>query len=292
MADLMRIPLPPERMKEQTAIAGEPYIMEWYPTDGGYASIAIHVYDLLNGAADGVNSTGLSVSMFSDEEAMAELGNNLEKNELRTPQIVGLHPPQVLRHLLDTCSNVEEAKETLLTIKQYYPLWPAIFIIADISGNSFIYEDSTYRYKQNITDGNGKLQIITNFQVNKHKSLDQMPKEFSMATNAFWRYKKLDEVTSGHNGLFSTDNMKYNQQCVNILQMFETVAKDPNHRGIAAGSNSRTLWRSLYNQNEKSMEVSFYLGEETNSGGKIIERRSDYLKFSLDEDYKYDPVKN
>jgi hypothetical protein len=40
------------------------------------------------------------------------------------------------------------------------------------------------------------------------------------------------------------------------------------------------------------MEVSFYLGEETNSGGKIIERRSDYLKFSLDEDYKYDPVKN
>ena len=116
--------------------------------------------------------------MFSDKEAMAELGNNLEKHELRTLQIVGLHAPQVLHHLLDTCSTVEEAKETLLKIKQYYPLWPAIFIIADISGNSFIYEDSTYRNRQNITDGNGKPQIITNFQVHKYSLAIRCRKNF------------------------------------------------------------------------------------------------------------------
>lgn len=78
IADLLRLPLPPEIKKQMSPVMSEPYIMEWYPEDGGYSSLAIHAFELLSGSLDGLNSEGLVVSIMADEEALAELGPNLE----------------------------------------------------------------------------------------------------------------------------------------------------------------------------------------------------------------------
>src|SRR5262245_25011075 len=44
LADLLRIPLPPEVKAKMSPLMGEPYIMEWHPEDAGYASLAIHAF--------------------------------------------------------------------------------------------------------------------------------------------------------------------------------------------------------------------------------------------------------
>ena len=43
----------------------------------------------------------------------------------------------------------------------------------------------------------------------------------------------------------------------------------------------RTLWHGLDDQEARSAEFSFYLGEEIGADGKHVERRSEYLKFEL-----------
>jgi hypothetical protein len=49
IADMMHMPLPPAVAATLAPIMSEPYIMAWYPEDGGYASVASHAFDLLSG---------------------------------------------------------------------------------------------------------------------------------------------------------------------------------------------------------------------------------------------------
>jgi len=281
MAEVMQIPLPPEVKEQLPPVMGEPYIMEWYPEDGGYASIAIHAFDTLSGTLDGMNSAGLVVSIMADEEAIGELGPKLEAHP-GTPQAVGLHELQVMRLLLDTCATVDEAKQALLTVKQYYAFVPCHYIVADEAGNSFIYENSTGRNVQHIIDGGGQPQVVTNFQIYKHPTPEKMPSgDLTLETNAFWRYQKLANRISEHNGLFTPDDLKANNDCVNVMKLFEEMETDPSFGSIAANVQSRTLWHSLYDQAAGSVEFRFHLGEVVNADGTLSEKRSDYLKFAL-----------
>jgi penicillin V acylase-like amidase (Ntn superfamily) len=152
--------------------------MEWYPEDGGYASLAIHAFDTLSGTLDGLNSAGLVVSIMADEEALAALGPNVERHP-GSVQATGLHELQVMRWLLDTCATAEEAKEALLTAKQYYFLVPCHYIVADRAGRSFIYENSTGRNVQHVIDGVGTPQVATNFQVHKPRTVMRFPGRLS-----------------------------------------------------------------------------------------------------------------
>jgi hypothetical protein len=52
IADLMQVPLPPELKDKMPPIASHPYVMEWHPEDGGYASLAIHSFEILSGTLD------------------------------------------------------------------------------------------------------------------------------------------------------------------------------------------------------------------------------------------------
>jgi len=281
MADVMQMPVPSQVKEQLPRVMGEPYIMEWYPEDGGYASIAIHAFDTLSGTLDGMNSAGLVVSIMADEEAIAELGSKLEVHP-GTPGAVGLHELQVMRFVLDTCATADEAKQALLTIKQYYAFVPCHYIVADKSGSSFIYENSTGRNVQHIIDSEGQPQIVTNFQIHKHQTLDQMPVgAMTMETNAFWRYLRLADRISEQEDLFTPDDLKANNACVNIMRLFEELGADPTFGSIAANVQARTLWHSLYDQGAGSVEFSFYLGEEVNADGSFAEQRSDFLKFVL-----------
>jgi hypothetical protein len=281
MADVMQIPLPQEVKKHLPPVMSEPYIMEWYPQDAGYASIAIQAFDTLSGTLDGMNSAGLVVSIMADEEAIGELGPRLEV-QTGMPRAVGLHELQVMRLLLDTCATIEQAKQALLTTRQYYAFVPCHYIVADKTGGSFIYENSTGGNMQHIIDGSGKPQVVTNFQVHKHPTPDQMPGgELTLETNAFWRYQQLADSISNHEGRFTAEDLKSNNACVNVMKLFEEMGSDPALASIAASVQARTLWHSLYDQGAGSVEFSFYLGEEIGAGGIPVERRSDYIKFEL-----------
>jgi hypothetical protein len=118
IADVMQVPLPPELKGTMPPVMSEPYIMAWYPEDGGYASLAIHAFDILSGTLDGINSAGLVVSMLADNEAIDALGPNLEQHPA-SQQVIGLHELQVMRFLLDTCATTEEAKTALLAANTY-----------------------------------------------------------------------------------------------------------------------------------------------------------------------------
>ena len=88
MTDVMQIPVAPEVRNQMSPAMSEPYIVDWYPEDGGYGSLAIHAFDALSGTLDGLNSAGLVVSIMADEEAIAESGPNLEVHP-GSPQIIG-----------------------------------------------------------------------------------------------------------------------------------------------------------------------------------------------------------
>jgi predicted choloylglycine hydrolase len=281
MAEVMHIPVPPEVKNQMSPVMSEPFIMEWYPEDGGYSSLAIHAFDTLSGTLDGMNSEGLVVSIMADEEAIAELGPKLELHP-GPPQMVGLYELQLMRFLLDTCATIEEAKEALLTVKQYYAFVPCHYVVADKAGNSFIFENSTGRNKQYIIDGLGQSQVVTNFQVHKHPINDQMSKgALTLENNAFWRYLRLSERISEQEGLLTPDDLKANNACVNIMKLFEEMSVDPALRSLAANVQSRTLWHSLYDQQAGIAEFSFYLGDNVQADGTCKEQRSEYLIFKL-----------
>jgi hypothetical protein len=101
--------------------------------------------------------------------------------------------------------------------------------------------------------------------------------------NAFWRYRTLLDRIAKHRGLFTSEDLKANNACVNIRTLIETLRADPAQRSIAASVPSRTLWHSLYDQKARTVEFSFYLGEDVHADGTLAEHRSDYLKFALED---------
>jgi predicted choloylglycine hydrolase len=275
VADIFGLPVADNAALEP--MVRHPYVLELDPSDGGYASIAIHAYDLLSGTIDGMNEAGLVVSLMADEEAMAQI----HEPHPGPVQAIGLHELQVMRYLLDICATAEEAKDALLLVKQHYQLMPCHYIIGDCHGNSFVYENSTGRNVQHIVDGQGQPQVVTNFQLHRHPSRQQMPgPAFSLDTNAFWRYRTLENLLYQHRGRFTEDAMKASNACVSMHEMFKLLGNDPADHRIAASMRTRTLWHSLYNLEERRVVFDFYLGE-TNNGTPIYEIRSGSIEFSL-----------
>jgi len=282
IAELMGLPLPLEVRSQMRPVMSEPYLMEWYPEDGGYASLAIQAFDVLSGVLDGINSEGLAVSIMADEEAIADLGPRLEGHP-GPPKAIGLHELQVMRFLLDTCRTTDEAKEALLAVRQYYFAIPCHYIVADRSGRSFVFENSTGRNVQHVIDGGGEAQAVTNFQIHRHPEAGSAPEEpLTFETNAFWRYRTLVGRIAARKGLLTVDDIRANNACVSVQALFARMRENPAAESIAAGTRVRTLWHSLYDLNRRTAGFSFYLGEGIHADGTPTERRSGYLGFALD----------
>lgn len=284
MAEMFGLPMPPEVKQQLRPVMSEPYVMEWYPQDGGYASLAIHSFDTLAGTLDGINAAGLVVSILADNEATSELGPRLEPQP-GPQQAVGLHELGVMRLLLDTCATAGEAEEALLTVKQYYRFVLCHYIVADKAGRSFIYENSTGRNVQHVIEGTGQPQMVTNFQLYKHPTPESMPNgHLTLENEAFWRYRRLLAQVAGHQGGFTKEEIEANNAAVEMLKVAEAMSADPTQRDAAVAARNRTVWHSLYDQRAGTVEVSFYLGEEGWADGTRRERRSEYLTFALHRD--------
>jgi Acyl-coenzyme A:6-aminopenicillanic acid acyl-transferase len=262
MAEVMGFPLSPEEKAKIPPLYSEPYLMEWYPQDGGYASIAIHAADLLSGTFDGMNSAGLVVSIFADNEAIVIMGPNIEMH-LGSAHAIGLHELQVMRLLLDTCASVDEARETLLAIKDFYQFVPLLYLVADRTGRSFVYEYTAGRNAQYVFEGTGSPQLVTNFELHRHPAGDPLfDATLSWETESFWRYRRLSDLVSAHERPFTPEGLRGLHSEVSFPELFQFMVADAAEGGHRGGSSTadngvRTLWHCLFDQQSRTVAYRF-----------------------------------
>ena len=156
--------------------------------------------------------------------------------------------------MLDTCADTAEAREALLAAKQHYMYLPCHFLVADAGGDSFVWERTANR--EHLVDGRGEVQVVTNHLLHGRASLDDLPAEDGPSAT-YARARRLSAAIDARSGPLSPEEVKEAHACV--------------HR-VDPASPSRTLWHGVYDATERSLEISFYLGEG---------RRSPYRRFGL-----------
>jgi hypothetical protein len=227
-------------------MTARPYVVETRPSDGGPACLFLCAYELLGGCIDGLNSEGLVVALLADDESGGA--------DPTLAPAVGLNEIQLLRFLLETCADTGEAREALLSAKQHYMFLPCHYLVADASGDSFVWERTANR--EHVVEGGGQVQVATNHLLHGRPSLDDLPAgDGPSATYA--RARRLTAALEGRAGPLSPEQIKATHACVN--------REEP-------GAAVRTLWHAIYDAADRSLEVSFYLGEG---------RRSPYLRFAI-----------
>lgn len=252
-------PVPPGELSS----SARPYVIEMHP-DKGHASVAVCAYDLLSGVLDGINSEGLCVALLADDE----LAQKYRMEPTGLQPAAGLGVQQVLRYLLDTCATTEEAKEALLSAKQYYEFIPCHYIVADRNGKAFVWEFSQAHNREYIIEDPDAPLVTTNFSL--HRYLEHgRPPSADKARRVCGRYCRLAQRLAKQPGPVSVDFIKQTHRLV-----------DATGPGPANHPLGRTLWHALYFPERRRVQVSFYLGEGS-ADGKPGVRRSEYVEFAL-----------
>ena len=239
-----------EAQPGELPMTARPYVVETHPSDGGPSCLFLCAYELLGGCIDGVNSEGLVVALLAIDEPM-------DADATMAPA-VGLNEIQLLRFVLETCATTGEAREALLAAKQHWMFLPCHFLVADARGDSFVWERTANR--EHLVEGGGGVQVATNHLLHGRPSLEDLTAEDGPSAT-YARARRLTEAVAGRSSL-APEEIKAAHACV--------------HREDRA-SPSRTLWHGLYDAIDRSLEVSFYLGDDP-AGGV---RRSPYLQFQL-----------
>lgn len=251
-------------------IFSEPYVMEVYP-DQGYASLYMSCADLLSGSWDGINSEGLCVFGLVDR--------GRPKNTVLTTgsRVIGLHPPQVMRLVLDTCANVEEAKLAMLENRIYDLAQGIHYLVADRHGHSFIFEVNHLDQRAYITDNRGKVQVLTNSPVWALPPPEKYPKKFDDEYDSLLRYQVLENLVKQHTGKYTLDFMvKANERVF--------PRKVTNQLG-GPSMTLRPVWQVVYDQTDVAMKIRFWLKDgKSDAEGRAELIMSDWFDFSLSKE--------
>jgi hypothetical protein len=230
---------------DEPALMAHPYVLELHP-DEGHASLSICAFDLLGGVLEGINAAGLCVAVLGDDESRTLLGSHPSDG-------IGVHELQCMRHLLDHCAGVEEAKDALLSLKHYYTFMPCHYIVADSSGKSFVFELAPVGHAEHIVEGNGP-QPVTNHPLFKYESPDDLPDDVPI--DSYDRFRTLHESIAGRNRFKEAGIRAINASVANTGLAFDRPGEPYN----------RTLWFALYDLDERTLRVRFYLGETGEPG--------------------------
>jgi hypothetical protein len=251
----------------QLAACARPYVIELYP-DQGYASLVTCCFDLLGGACDGINSEGLTVALLSDNDVIEEYGLYPASG----PQ-EGFNEIQIVRYLLDSCADAEEAKEALRQAKLYYNMAPNHYIIADRHARSFIWENSPETGRGHIVEGDDRPLVTTNFLRHRYPDPEGFPVE-EHPLGLFNRYREIQRRIAERADKFDDNFIKETNRCV----AFEYTPLS----GEAAPN--RTLWHALYHPEQRTVEIDFYLGDEVDptDPNDVKIRRSGYKTFTVE----------
>jgi hypothetical protein len=252
------------------------FLLEIHP-DQGYSTLAIGTSDL-NIVIDGLNSAGLGISLLVDEgmEPVLKMPLSGDRNS-------GIMSAQMTRLVLDTCKSVEEAKIAFLVNKEYFPMAGIHYMVYDSQGNSAIIEWNRSDGNLYFTDGNSsKPNIMTNhpmFKFSKYAQKDLLREgllKFDDPYDTFYRYVRLDNFTSSHQGKFSWEDTAaaLHEVFANKMDMVE---------GAARPLPINTIYNVILDLNEKSLKVKFYLKNgpvdpETNETTSVF---TPYLTFKM-----------
>ena len=211
------------------------------------------------GGMDGVNEAGLAVTLLAANES-----TNAEPS--LTAQ-VGLSEQQIVRYLLETCRDVEEAKQALLIAKQYYIFVPCHFLVADRSGHSFVWEYSRGHNREHIVESHtpGPL-VCTNHLLHRWPDPAQLPH---------------DPLTAG-TAAFTYDRWRTLHGCAADTPVVdaERVRNDLNTvRFTSPTPGVRTVWQAIYDLDDPSLELSFFTGDHNGTS-----QYTEPLRFQLDSD--------
>lgn len=222
-------------------LAADIWVTELRP-DTGYASVTVGIMDVM-GAMDGINEAGLCVALLADNETP-------EPEPSGAPR-VGLAEHQVVRHLLDTCATVAEAKAALLLAKHYYFFTPCHYLVADRTGAAFVWEHSPRRNLELMVEPDrrrsGRL-ACTNHLLHRWPDPGQLPSDdgpLGTAALTYHRWNVLDQALS-FDGQVGRDD---------IVRHFRSV------RFTAPVQGARTFWHGLYDLDDAAVDLSFYVGE-------------------------------
>ena len=248
--------LGPSAQKDQRRTTEDPYVIEVYP-DRGYPSLYLCAYELLGGCFDGVNSEGLTVALLANNTGAAPGPSNAWQ--------AGLSEVEIGRYLLESCADVEEARQALASIDFYYALVACHYIIGDRNGDSFVWEYSVNRKRRYVVEGKGGPQWVTNHPIHAraYPTAESIPA--SLTSSTFVRFRRLDDEIKRAPTRRTLDDIKHANRCVRAVG-----------QGAVPG---RTLWHAVYDCHDKSLEIDFYLGE---NGADGKEKRSGYVHFQLE----------
>jgi hypothetical protein len=226
------------------SMTGDPYVIEMHP-DHGYASLYTCAYDLLEGAIDGVNEKGVTVALLADD---------MSKKHTRGTPWIGLGEIDLTRYILDKAASAKEARALLKSVPYYATFTACHYMIADSTGDSFIFEVDS-QDKHHVIDGKGKPQIVTNH------SLFEYGTENLPSGNSFDRYRRLEQEVKNRKGRVTPAEVKTINYCVAVPESVRVHG---------------TLWHAVYDLTSRSVQISFCL-----SGDEAKERRTPYLAFRL-----------
>ncbi|MFC7049460.1 C45 family peptidase [Emcibacter nanhaiensis] len=238
-----------------------PFLFELHP-DTGHSMLFMCAYDLLGGCTDGINSEGLTVALLNDNEtAASDIFEPLGRNG------VGLSEGQVCRFLLETCATVDDAIYALRTMPHYYMSGPCHYLIADASGNAFVWEYSAICNHGHVIPCDGRAPLaVTNHLLHEHKV--RTPPE--IMENSVTRLDRLQKEISMAPSPLTAEKIREINRCVQAREL------PGQGQYITTDFPGRTLWFCLYAPGKRALEIDFYLEENE---GDI--RRSDILSFNL-----------
>jgi hypothetical protein len=234
---------------DSVPMAARPYVITSYPDDG-LANTTLTMSNM-DGCMEGVNEAGLAVALL-----MADAAAAAPPDLARGPQ-AGLDPTQVPRFLLDTCTSAAEARVALLSGKQYDTTISCHYLIADASGDAFVWERGANDSEHIIPIADGPL-CVTNHPLHLHPSAEDLPVDTPETFATYERMRSLSKHPAADSA--------------GIREAMDEAAQ-----AAVPDWPWRTLWRSIFDLSGRSMTTRFYLGEDTD--GNI--RHSEEIVFEV-----------
>jgi hypothetical protein len=222
-------------------MASRPYVITTVPGEG--LSTTVITMNDLDGCMDGINSAGLAVMLLiADFESAAP-------PESFAPQ-VGLASVQLPRFLVETCENVDQAKQALLGAKHYDYGMPLHYLVADANGRAFVWERGRDGSEHIVDFGDGPL-CVTNHLLHRNPDPMNLPADGPASFGTFARLRTLYERSKG--ATLSRQDLRDSLRAVE-------QAEDP-------AVPFRTLWSSVFDTADRTLSARFYLGD----GGRYSE---------------------
>jgi len=245
ITDLLGIPPMPGNQPVFTRTC----VVELYP-DKGYPTITVGSVDLLNCVLMGMNAKGLIAGILTDTNRTPYMAGSSGDGKNG-----GLAPNQLLRLVLDTCANADEAKVAFLANKLANIFDPVHFIVADGRGNSFVYEISNKDNSSHFTDSRDKPMMLTNHAMFLYPDPQKFPAWDPKDTyNTFRRFKVLWDFVQQHQGKFTPEEVN-----AALAKIYANIESAPQFRPEAKPTPGRTLFHDLFDSQALTLEVKFYL---------------------------------